>query len=228
MVIKKRNLSSLLGLCSCLLWCGALYPVWAPPQTQDLKGEVLDDKNQLIVEASCTLTGQMLPQQGIAVTTGEKGEFRFSGLLAGTYDLKCAALGCEPVAQCNLEVTETGAPFVQVVLRKEIIVRGHVVVRGTASTISADTTAPPTTLSSAQLTTLPLAEQKFKAALFLVPGVVRMPDGEINIKGSVETQGLLLVDSADAVEPVSGSFSIEEPIDPIESVEVHKNAEIRS
>jgi hypothetical protein len=65
-------------------------------------------------------------------------------------------------------------------------------------------------------------EQEFKAALSLVPGVVRTPDGKINIKGSVENQGMLLVDSTEMVDPITGSYSIDIPIDAVESFEVYK------
>ena len=80
------------------------------------------------------------------------------------------------------------------------------------------------TLSAQQLQTLPLTEQKFLAALPLVPGVVRTPDGKINIKGTVENQGMLLVDSAETVDPVTGSFSIDVPFDSVASLEVLKTA----
>jgi hypothetical protein len=69
-----------------------------------------------------------------------------------------------------------------------------------------------------------LVEQKFLAALPLVPGVIRTPDGKINIKGVTENQGMLLIDSAETVDPVTGSFSIQVPIDAVESVEVQKTA----
>src|SRR5438874_514872 len=85
------------------------------------------------------------------------------------------------------------------------------------------TVADPTaTVSSRQFTTLPLAEQKFKAALPLVPGVVRTKDGKLNIKGAPENQGMLLVDSAQTVDPVTGSFSIPIPVDTIQTLNVSK------
>jgi len=55
-----------------------------------------------------------------------------------------------------------------------------------------------------------------------VPGVVRTPDGRISVKGEVENQGLLLVDSAEMVDPVTGAFSIQIPVDAVESLSVYK------
>jgi hypothetical protein len=128
------------------------------------------------------------------------------------------------VVQRDIAIGEEQPPFIQVVLPREIVVRQNVEVKDKAPAVALETTAPPATISSGQLRTLPLVEQKFLAALPLVPGVIRTPDGKINIKGVTENQGMLLVDSAETVDPVTGSFSIQVPIDAVESVEVQKTA----
>ena len=197
------------------------------PQTEDLNGEVRGEKGEPIPGAVCTLTGTSLgdlPQEGLSVTTDENGKFRFPGLVAGAYNLVCSAMGRQQVTQNGLEVAPGQTPFMQVVLPAEIVVREKVEVRGQAEGISQQAAAPPVTLSARQFQTLPLVQQKFKAALPLVPGVVRTPDGRINIKGIGESQGLLLVDSAETVDPVTGAFAIDVPIDAIESLDVYKSA----
>jgi hypothetical protein len=214
----------LLGLTLGIFLSIALSLCAAAPETQMLRGEVLGEKNAPIAGASCTLTGPGLPTQGRPRTTGERGGFEFTGLIPGSYDLTCAALGYEPLMKKDIEVTEGGAPFIQVVLPPEVIVRQQVEVKEQAPAVTLETTAPPATLSSGELRALPLVEQKFLAALPLVPGVIRTPDGKINIKGVTENQGMLLIDSAETVDPVTGSFSISVPIDAVESVEVHKTA----
>jgi hypothetical protein len=204
----------------------ALSSCAAVAETETLRGEVLGDNDAPIAGAACTLAGPGLPPEGRPQTTGERGGFEFTGLIPGRYDLTCAAVGYEPLIKKDIEVTETEAPFIQVVLPREEILRQHqqVEVREKAPAVSLQTTAPPATISSPQLRTLPLAEQKFLAALPLVPGVIRTPDGKINIKGVAENQGMLLIDSAETVDPVTGSFSIQVPIDAVESVEVQKTA----
>ena len=202
----------------------ALSPCAALPPTQTLRGEVLGDKNAPIAGASCTLVGPGLPEEGRRQTTGENGRFQFAGLSSGSYDLTCAALGYEPLIQKDIGIAEAEPPFIQVVLPREITVRQKVEVKEKAPAVSLETTAPPATISSTQLRTLPLVEQKFLAALPLVPGVIRTPDGKINIKGVTENQAMLLIDSAETVDPVTGSFSIQVPIDAVESVEVQKTA----
>jgi hypothetical protein len=195
-----------------------------PPEAHDLKGEVITEQNKPIAGASCTLTGNLLPDVGITVLASERGEFVFTGLLAGNYDLRCAALGYLAILRKGIEVTEALAPFVQVVLPEEVVVRKQIQVTAQAPKVAQEITAPPATLAAGQLLALPLVEQKFKAALPLIPGVVRTPDGRISIKGAVENLGMLLVDSAETVDPVTGSFSIEVPIDAVESVNVYKTA----
>ena len=159
------------------------------------------------------------------MNTDEKGRFDFSGLLPGTYALTCAAIGYQPVFKSGLEIAAGQAPLVEIVLPAEIVVKQRIEVRETPTAVAQQpNTTPPATLNSQQLQTLPLIEMKFKAALPLVPGVVRTPDGKINIKGTSESTGLVLVDAAESVDPVTGAYTIDLPIDAIESLEVFKSA----
>ena len=209
---------------ACLLEM-ALCPCAAKPQTQTLKGEVVGENNAPIAGASCTLTGPGLPPEGRPRTTGDRGGFEFTGLTPGHYDLTCAALGYEPIVKRDIEMSGGEFPALQFVLPREEILRQNVEVKEKAPEVTLEpTTAPPATLSSNEIRALPLVEQKFLAALPLVPGVIRTPDGRINIKGMTENQGMLLIDSAETVDPVTGSFSIQVPIDAVESVEVQKTA----
>lgn len=199
----------------------------ALPQTQDLKGEVVNDKSEPLKGAVCTLTSPqagVLPESGLTQTTAEKGGFIFPGLVLGSYDLVCAAVGYEPVEQKGIQVTDQPIPFMQLALPVEQVVHQQVEVHEKLSSVAQQTAAPPARLTSTELRALPLAEQKFKAALPLVPGVLRLPDGRISIKGTGENQGMLLVDSAETVDPVTGSFSIDVPIDAVESLQVYKSA----
>jgi len=209
-----------------ILLSGVLVLAWSPtrafPQTQTLSGEVLNEKNVPISGALCTLSGGSLPEGGLSRKTGLRGEFRFRGLMGGTYHITCAAEGYEPVAKA-IQLTGGSSQVLQVFLPAEIVIRQRVEVREKAPTISQQQAAPATTFSSAQLLTLPGVEQKFKAALPLVPGIIRTPDGKLNIKGVPENQSLLLVNSAEAVDPVTGSFAVDIPTIAIESLKVYKS-----
>ncbi len=201
-----------------------LAPASLLAETKALNGEVKEESGKPLPGAVCTLTGALLPSEGLTVTTDEKGQFQFTGLTPSTYTLTCAAVGHVPLYKGDIAISEAEPPFLEMVLPVEQVLRQKVEVTGQAGTITRESTAPPARLSGNQLILLPLVEQKFKAALPLVPGVVRTPNGRINIKGTSETQGLLLVNSAEMVDPVTGSFSIEVPIDAVESLQVYKSA----
>src|SRR5579863_8798170 len=215
------------------LWCA-----WTPapaarslaspaPQLGDLTGQVTEEKGQPIEGAVCTLTATRhgnLPEQGVTATTDAQGNFRFPSLVLGVYDLYCGAVAHEAVVKKGIEITEGEATLVQVVLPAEIRLKQKIEVHAQAEGVAAQNPAPPATIHSSELQTLPITAQKFKAALPLVPGVIRTPDGKINIKGLGESQSLLLVDSAETVDPVTGAFAIDIPIDAVESVDVYKSA----
>src|SRR5205807_918364 len=94
-------------------------------------------------------------------------------------------------------------------------------VRGERSEISAESAETTASLSSEQLDTLPLAQQKFTDALSLTPGVIRTPEGKLNFNGQSESEGILLINSTENVDPVTGSFTVPLPVDVIESMNVH-------
>jgi hypothetical protein len=195
---------------------------WPLPQTQDLKGIVIGMKGVPVADAHCTLKGGSLAAEGISMTTSERGRFEFPGLQPGQYDLVCAAVGYLPVTQMGIKVG-TGNPVdLQVVLPAAEKFRQTIEVHETVTPLSAEPEIPSQHVSSQQLNSLPLVQEQFMAALPLVPGVVRSPDGKINIKGSVESQSMLLIDNTEMVDPITGSYSIDLPLDAIESVDVSK------
>lgn len=194
----------------------------AVPQTQELKGVVANQKGLTIAEAVCTLQGVGLPSQGVVVTTDERGRFDFPGLEPGQYNLSCAAVGYLPISENGLQITRENPQVLNVVLPAAEKLHQTVEVHESASPLSTENTETARHVSAPQLSSLPLVQEQFLAALPLVPGVVRTPDGKINIKGSAESQSMLLVDNTEMVDPITGSYSIDLPIDAIESVNVSK------
>ena len=189
----------------------------------NIEGRVADQQNTAIADAVCTLTGSLLPAGGITVTSDREGKFRFLQLTAGQYKLACAAMGYRAVER-QLDLSGETPPKLEVVLPAGQVLRQSIEVHAQAPATGIEQGSPPATITAQQMTDLPMAEQKFKAALPLIPGVIRTPDGKINIKGVPENQGLLLLDGAENVDPVTGSFSVDVPIEAVESVQVYKNA----
>src|SRR5262249_29104453 len=83
--------------------------------------------------------------------------------------------------------------------------------------------APGETISSNTLRDAPNVNERFENSLLLIPGVVRGPDGRVNLKGSRNTQSGALVNSANVTDPVTGGQGINLPIDVVSSVQVISN-----
>ncbi|MCL5671594.1 MAG: Plug and carboxypeptidase regulatory-like domain-containing protein, partial [Acidobacteria bacterium] len=220
--VKRKTIYILAALLGFIFMCGPASRAAQRQQTQELKGQVVDEKEVPIAGVVCTLTGGMLPTEGISVTSGSKGDFNIRGLLPGTYALTCSALGYQPVVKTDLVISSGPAPYLHVTLPTQKKIIQKVEVTASAGKVSEQSTSPPALLASEELRTLPIAEQKFKAFLPLVPGVIRTPGGRINIKGAVENKGMLLIDGAQAVDPITGSYDIDLSIDAIQSLNVYK------
>ncbi len=198
-------------------------PAWANPQTQDLRGVVFTQQNAPLLGARCTLTGTGLRAEGLVVTTGERGRFEFSGLEPGLYNLTCVAPQHFPVTEEGIKVSPGNQEILRIVLPDAEKLHQTIEVHEQATPLGTESaTSPAQHVNSKQLESLPLIQEQFQSALTLVPGVVRTPDGKINVKGSTEGQSMLTVDSTEMVDPITGSYSIDLPLDAIESVDVLK------
>jgi len=93
-------------------------------------------------------------------------------------------------------------------------------VQGEATEVSTQSVSASATVSEKQLEALPLKTAAFTEALSTSPSVIKTQEGKLNFNGQAESQGLLLVDSAENVDPVSGSFAIPIPVDAIQSIQV--------
>src|ERR1019366_58978 len=153
----------------------------AIPQTQDLKGSVTTEAGSPVPAAVCTLKGVGLPAEGIGVTADQRGRFDFPGLQPGQYDLVCTAIGHMPVSVGAIQLNATKALVVQVVLPDAAKLRQSIEVHESATPVAAESANTTRRVTSKQLNALPLVQEEFLAALSVVPGVVRTPDGKINI-----------------------------------------------
>jgi len=212
----KSPLSAIIALVA------SVTAAWSLPQTQDLKGMVVSGNGSPIAGAVCSLKGIGLQAEGIGVTTNERGEFDFPGLEPGEYDLVCVAVGHLPASEAGLKVATENPTLLQIVLPESQKLRQSVEVHESATPLATENTPSTGHVNTQQLSTLPLVHEEFLAALPLVPGVVRTPDGKINIKGSEEGQSMLLVNNTEMVDPITGSYSIDLPPDAIESLDVSK------
>jgi hypothetical protein len=154
-----------------------------------------------------------------STVTDADGRYEFTHLTAGTYTLEASADGFKPwSATITLRAEQA---LVKDVVLQISSVNQQVEVQGEAAEIATQNVAITATVNTDQLESLPLPTQKFTEALSLIPGVIRTPTGKLTFKGQAESQGMLVVDSAENVDPVSGSFSIPIPVDIIQSMTVY-------
>src|SRR5712691_5886964 len=166
------------------------------------------------------LRGSSLDSKLLATVTDSTGHFEFTQLPAGSYTLRVNQQGFKPFAE-TISLNAKQSLVVDIVLAFDTVVE-RVEVKEQATNVSTGHSSPASTINNTQLETLPLAQQRFRDALPVVPGVIRTLDGKFNVRGTSENQGMLQVDSAKTVDPVTGSFSIPVPIDAIQTVSVDK------
>jgi hypothetical protein len=179
-----------------------------------IKGQVL------VVDStgSSYVPGTMLVLNGpenLKVQSDTSGAFSFPSVAPGTYVIEANAPGLEG----EMSVSVDAGQVAEVSLKLELaMATTSVTVAATSPT--ADLTTTSQTVEEKTIDDAPNADQKFETLLPLVPGVVRGPDGRINLKGTRNTQSGALVNSANVTDPASGSPAINLPIDVVSSVQV--------
>ncbi len=165
------------------------------------------------------LTGPSAGAAPQSTVTDSEGRYEFTQLAAGTYTMEATADGFKTwSATITLRADQA---FVKDIVLQISSVNQQVEVQAEAAEIATQNVAITATVNTDQLESLPLPTQKYTEALSLIPGVVRTSTGKLTFKGQAESQGMLVVDSAENVDPVSGSFSIPIPVDIIQSMTVY-------
>jgi len=154
--------------------------------------------------------------------TDAQGKCLFPKVPAGTYAVEVQFPGLE-AAQA---ITVAGGTTTQLELQlKPVAVKSSITVTATESATPAPESMTPTaqTIPENIVKNAPNANERTESVLPLVPGVVRGPDGRINMKGARNTQSGALVNSANATDPATGAPGLDVPIDVVESVHVISN-----
>jgi len=148
-----------------------------------------------------------------------KGAFVFDGLPPGIYEIEAKAPGLN--AALAVEVKEGAASVVPV----ELSIAGIKTTVSVAASeaVPAEESAQKNTINQSTIDQAPNQNEKIESLLPLVPGVVRGPDGRINMKGTQATQAGWLVNSTNATDPATGGDAISLPIDVVSSVQVISN-----
>ena len=150
-----------------------------------------------------------------------QGEFTFDGVPA---DRRSCSIGAElegfSSATRTIQVATGQATVANLQLGLDTL-REEVTVR--AAIVPIDSDRSPARVERVQQSTLlaaPIAHDRYQDALPLIPGVVRGPDGLLNLSGLRSNQAALTFNNANGTDPVTGEDAIELPIDAVSSVQV--------
>lgn len=149
--------------------------------------------------------------------SNNEGKFTFDVVPCGLYTVTAHAPGLS-ATQTTL-VSAGAVSDVGLEMKLQAVVESATV---TASTNQVDTkeTSGSTTIGESAVKHMPNRNERFEDLLPLVPGVVRGPDGRINMKGARASQNGSLVNSADVTDPATGISAINIPIDVVSSIKV--------
>ncbi len=200
---------------------GAVEEVVKDVKNSAIEGTVYtvdSDGNRFEVPAALVrLSGPSFSQETV---TNSQGRYSFLAVATNTYQIDAMAPG---LTGSNTVTFVSGtAVDVPVELRVEALKE--------SVTVTASAEPPVSTYSSEQsvinkstVLNAPNKQDRVDALLPLIPGVVRGPDGLINMKGARSSQGGSLVNSANATDPVTGNAAMSLPIDVVDSVKVIAN-----
>ncbi|MBI3649599.1 MAG: TonB-dependent receptor [Acidobacteria bacterium] len=166
-----------------------------------------------------------LKRQGAVVntaTTNDKGEAEFAQVSAGTYEVTVSKDEFEALTQSDILVQASLPVVVEFALPKKVALTESVNVQASTSNAIEQVASPATELQRTLVKDLPNKPATVTDTLPLLPGVVRSPQGEINISGSSENKSAFIVNSADVTDPATGQFGVTVPVDSVETISVFK------
>jgi len=183
-----------------------------------VRGEVLTQDATgaaLVPDAQVEMQGPIAKETRSDAT----GTYLFNSLPAGKYKITATAPGLSGATDVTVTAGSTSVAPLDLELQ---VVSSSVTVTADA-TPALESSSQSATITEATIEHAPSQTERFDSYLPLVPGVVRGPDGLINMKGSRATQSGWLVNSANATDPATGGQAMNLPVDVVSSVKVISN-----
>jgi hypothetical protein len=209
----------------CLLAAG-LAPGARGGELGALRGEVRDPDGTPIAGVAVVVSCPPGPRRQEALT-GEKGEFRFVGVTAGSECVVQAFLtGYAPLEVQGVRVERDRATLVHLTLEKAAPeMRESVHVRASSETVRLEDVGGGSRFDSEWLDALPILGRNYEDVLVLAPGVTDVNgDGAPNIHGARDTDVVTLVDGISMTDPLTGKGGIELNLETVQEIEVKTTA----
>jgi len=193
--------------------------------TGELSGEVStlgpDGNPSNLPGATLVLRNKSNPPEKITTVSDLTGAYRIQGLKPGNYILKVSLSGFLTIEKTV--VIASGQKLSKNIVLELDGISASVDVDIDNTEIDTTETTVSETIKQKSLQVTPLKSEKFEDALPLVPGVIRGPDGLINIKGASSSQSATLVGSSNGDDPVTGNTAVDLPLEAVQSVKVIAN-----
>ena len=151
--------------------------------------------------------------------TNDEGKYAFNGIPPGTYEVEASFSQLTASHSVTVQANQVATASLQL---KPLEVKTSIQ-NVTAKDEREKSAEPGGTINEKIVRDAPNVDEQFQSLLPLVPGVVRGPDGHINMKGARNTQSGALLNSANVTDPATGSPAISLPIDVVSSVQVISN-----
>lgn len=152
--------------------------------------------------------------------TNEKGQVEFGDLAPATYDVAISKDGFEAAGKNGVMVGPDSAVEVRLTLAP--VARTEKVEVTAAATPVEEGATTSNAVSGQTAKELPGRPATVSDALPLLPGVVRKPDGGLQISAAGEHRSALIVNSADVTDPATGQFGLTVPIDVVDTMNVYQ------
>jgi len=193
-------------------------------QTGSIKGKIvadIPDQRKPLSGVTVTLSSERLGDKRIQTISDMEGQYDFSSLVAGDYIVTVEFSGFKKYEK-KLSV-QIEATVEHDILLQPVPITENVTITDDRVDAGKTETTTPSVITQEALRDAPLIDQKFQDALPLLPGVIRGPDGTLNIKGTRPSQSGILVSSLNVTDPVTGAPAIELPLEAVDTVQVHSN-----
>jgi hypothetical protein len=146
-----------------------------------------------------------------------EGKFQFSAVPSGSYTITGQSPGM--TAQQIVTVSAEAVSEIAVELKIQAVAESTTV-SASADSVDSKQSSGINTISEPTVRNMPNLDERFDSLLPLIPGVVRGPNGQINMKGARASQSGSLLNSADVTDPATGTSTLKIPIDVVSSVRV--------
>jgi len=209
-----RALALISAVTCALVW----FPRVAAAQVEGTVYTVDSEGNRSAVPSALVrLRGPSFSRETLA---NGQGRYSFSAVATNTYQIDAMAPG---LTGSNTVTFISGTTLDVAVELKVEAVKESVTVTASAEPPVSTYSSDQSVINKSTVLNAPNKQDRVDALLPLIPGVVRGPDGLINMKGARASQGGSLVNSANATDPVTGNAAMSLPIDVVESVKVIAN-----